>query len=277
MGRFMKIAMTMGHMKSVLRGLKSQGVNIHRTPQQMQTALADQYQSRVSEIPLLGKYLGKLDKKIGVSENAGKGVSNVISMRGPHAMHDKTILSKNKHMYLPRNVYLPGEATKTSPRATALHEAGHIEHMLDDPEGAYRALTHTKSGPQYRAELINKMEGIANNNAILKMRENGVPAEMIERYKQSLTPAFGTYRKSLDNVYKALPEGMTGFGMLKQIISNKIKKKKLLEGLNLGENPIPSRAEEFRIPWSPDVGGDAPPYEDHVHPGFAALRKMFDK
>ncbi len=251
----------MGHMKSVLRDLKSQGVNIHRTPQQMQRALTDQYQSRVSEIPLLGKYLGKLDKKVGVSENAGKGVSGFLSIRGPHAIHDKTVLSKNKHMYLPRNFYLPGEATKTNPRAIALHEAGHIEHMLDDPEGAYRAMTHTKSGPRYRAELINKMEGIANNNAILKMRENGVPEEMIERYKQSLTPAFGTYRNSLDNIYKALPEGVTPFGVLKQIISNKIKKKKLLEGLNLGKNPIPSYAEEFRRPWSPDVGGDAPAYE----------------
>lgn len=276
MGRFMKIAMTMGHMKSVLRDLKSQGVNIYRTPEQMQKGLTEQYHSRIGEIPLVGKYLGAADKKINLSGRLGKGISGVIGLRGPHALPDKTILSKNKHMFLPRDFSLSSQ-DKTSPRAIALHEAGHIEHFLDDPEGTYRALRPRKGEGHYSAELINKMEEIANNNAILRMRQNGVSPEMIEKYKQTVTPAFDTYRKSLDSKYKALPEGTTRWGLLRQIIANKIKKKKLLEGLNIGENPIPSHAEDLRRPWSPEIGGALPAYEDYAHPGFAALRKMFDK
>lgn len=274
MGKFMKIAMTVGHMKSVLRDLRRQGVQIHRTPEQIRKSLVDEYQSRIGEVPLLGRYLAMADKKYNVSQGLGKHISEVMDRGGPMAMGDHTITSRNKHIYLPRNFTLAGGAA-TSPRAIALHEAGHMEHMLDDSRGFQLALKGNNR--QHAAELRNKLEAIANNNAILRMRQSEVSPEMIEKYKQIVTPAFETYRRNLDNAYKALPEGMTQLGAVRQIILNRIRKRKLLDGLNIGENPIPARAEEFRRPWSPEVGDDAPAYEDHNPAIFEKIKKLLNK
>jgi hypothetical protein len=105
----------------------------------------------------------------------------------------KIYLPKAKHLknyVLPQNTPTLGRIDKNlskqknhSPRQDLFHEAGHAEHILEDP-----SLQSTESplGRQIQ-------ERIANNNAINFMKNNNVPKSHIDSYIKDFDNSFTTY------------------------------------------------------------------------------------
>jgi len=122
----------------------------------------------------------------------------MLTAKGPAYVPKVTALGNSGNfVYMPRGGPL-GADQSYSPRAALLHELGHATHFNEDPIGTKGIVSRIYDSPVVNAANTNLRETIANNNAILGMREGGVPEHLIDTYKDRVqSPFYNDYAKSL--------------------------------------------------------------------------------
>jgi len=186
----------------LLRQMQSQGIKLVRTPEQVfnaqnAAALRDKGKSLQELRPDLTRKKLLNRAKWVLEDHAGAYDPNlqaVIIPRQKYTIHNPRMaeISANSP-FSAMNVRLGHEPSTVpntfSPRAGLFHEYGHAQHHLDDPKafGKYRT-----SSP----EALFAQERIANNNALLFMRQNNVPQSHIEYYIHNTAPAYASYLKA---------------------------------------------------------------------------------
>jgi len=194
----LKAATTLGATKALLKFLRSEGVQIHRTPEPLIGGMLEDTSRRL-------KGLGMEVRPAQVKNM----IKNQIAMSGPVYVPGKT-----NAIYLPRGKFKPGAARKPitintlidgekinfNPREVLFHEGGHAAHFLEDPRIATLAEQGSRRGVINENTLSS--ERIANNNAINFMREQKVPAKSIDNYIKNTG---GGYKSYLDGYEMVAP------------------------------------------------------------------------
>ena len=180
--------MNLSYMKNALRAARAAGVPILRSEDALKSHIAQNLTpSFLKKIPFIGERMHDAITSRG---------ANALASNGPLAV------SGNNFVYMPKS-FTNGAGQNYSPRATLLHELGHIQHMQEDPKafGKSRTLNRIFGTPVNVASRTNLTENIANNNAIMDMRAAGVPEHLIDTYKARTQAAFhNSYGRSLEDI-----------------------------------------------------------------------------
>jgi len=184
-----KSGMNLSYMKNAIRASRAAGTPILRNEAQVMEHLNKTEPSLVKKIPFIGeslhnKYLQK--------------TTDMLTAKGPVYVPKVTALGNSGNfVYMPKGS--PLEAGQSySPRAALLHELGHATHFNEDPITVKGIASRIYDSPAVNAANTNLRETIANNNAILGMREGGVPEHLIDTYKDRVqSPFYNDYAESL--------------------------------------------------------------------------------
>jgi hypothetical protein len=190
----LKEATTFGATRKLLRELRSKGVKLHRTPE---------------NVPLaeMGFHYNLADNSVYIprKEKFFKSVlplpaNSELTQYGARARKG-SMFSKSKRPKLDYNY---------SPRQLLFHEAGHARHFSEDPRlvdmnvnmfsKKIKELKKFFAGRHFENSLIK--ERIANNHAIDLMKQYGVPMENIENYIKGQDTLYGTYASKFHNKWK---------------------------------------------------------------------------
>lgn len=181
--------------------MKAQGIPLIRTPEQLLKHTADTVMQRTGK-SLEETFPGMTNQKmLRASEDKLKNLPGGYVHKMPSIIIPrKKYLSKEvlgrqidtNNLWSAINNSLGGTPEQVnldiSPRKTLFHEFGHAQHHLDDPQ-AFKQTPLLGN----MAEAMLARERIANNNALLFMRENNVPMPLIEDYIRGSGDSYGTY------------------------------------------------------------------------------------
>jgi hypothetical protein len=183
-----KTGMNLSYMKNALRAARAAGVPILRSEDALKSHIAQNVTpSFLKKIPFIGERMHDATTNLG---------TNALTLKGPVAVPG------HNFVYMPRS-FTNGAGQNYSPRATLLHELGHIQHMQEDPKsfGTMGQLNRVFSSPVNARSRMNLTETIANNNAIMDMRAANVPEHLIDTYKTRVqSPFHNSYGLNLENI-----------------------------------------------------------------------------
>jgi hypothetical protein len=183
-----KSGMTLSHMKNMMRAARAAGTPILRNKDQLRAHLNENTLPWLKNVPFVGEKLrsGIVNKLTDAIDGTGPSMTNLPSGFG-------------NVTYVPRN-FKEIAGPNYSPRAALLHELGHREHFSEDPLTWGRIIRKPfNTTPRSSAVETNLAETIANNNAILNMRNAGVPEHLIETYKtKTQSPFYNSYAQNLE-------------------------------------------------------------------------------
>jgi hypothetical protein len=213
-----KEAMTLSYMKNAIRAARASGIPILRNEAQLAAHANEHYDSVFKKVPFIGDRLQR--------RNATQ-FARTVQDGGPAAFPGY-LGNQAKFVYLPRS-FTAEAGQHYSPRATLLHELGHLEHHAEDPLTLSSRLKRYAYSPVNNASLTNLEETIANNNAINGMRAANVPEQWIDIYKaKSEAPFYNTYARRLNRT----AEKPTGHMNIGQYFVHQVKQK----GSNTAKN-----------------------------------------
>jgi len=183
-----KSGMTLSYMKNAIRAARSAGTPILRNEAQVMEHLNKTEPSWIKKIPFIGENWH--------NENVQK-TTDMVTAKGPAYFPKVPALENSGNfVYMPRATEAAGQGY--SPRAALLHELGHATHFNEDPITVKGIASRIYDSPAVNAANTNLRETIANNNAILGMREGGVPEHLIDTYKDRVqSPFYNDYAESL--------------------------------------------------------------------------------
>lgn len=176
----LKEATTFGATRKLLRQLNADGFEVIRRP-------ADMTKKVITD---LGGSTDSTDFKNLLANSRALKKMGPLVLGGelkkiylPKAKHLKNYVVQQNTPALGRTDKRLSKQKNYSPRQSLFHEAGHAEHMVEDPSLQF-------SAAPLRALL---QERIANNNAINFMKNNNVPKSHIDSYIKDFDNSFATY------------------------------------------------------------------------------------
>jgi hypothetical protein len=222
----LKVATTLGATKALLRMLRSEGVQLHRTSKPLAKIMAEEQFKTISTNMRNPEFMKNLGAKTGLGESVKKYTPSKSQLRQATEMGlemtGPTFIPQSNRIFIPKGEFVKGVGRKSwtadgasgekislNPRETFFHEGGHAIHYNEDP--AIHALTEARGGHILGLNSNTlTTERIANNNAINFMREQKVTGANINNYVKNIQPGYKSYLDGYQQIQKA-PKGVLPF------------------------------------------------------------------